>query len=136
MTQSNRTMKVTCALELVVDLEQQFSARGNFCPQRGYLTMPSDIFDCCNYGRVGFLLLSSGMLLNILQCSGKSQSPTKSYLPKMSIVFKLGNPGLGRKDQKREQSESETDRFLWLLLSVLSGGELLCWVVTMDSYSG
>lgn len=30
MTESHRTMKVTCAVELVVGLEQQFSARGDF----------------------------------------------------------------------------------------------------------
>lgn len=30
VTQSNRTMKVTCAPELVVDLEQWFSTRSDF----------------------------------------------------------------------------------------------------------
>lgn len=81
--------------------------------------MSSDIFDCHNYWESGISF--------IIQWDAAKHStvfreipPTKSYLPKMSIVFKLGNPGLEGKDQKRGQNESEMDGFLWHLLSALS----------------
>lgn len=52
-------------------LNQWFSTVGDFAPQ-GHLAMSGDIFDC-HYmgGAIGILWIETGMLLNVLQCTGQ-----------------------------------------------------------------
>lgn len=51
------------------------------------------------------------MLLNIVQGTEKHLPPPQQRLnlPKMSIVPKLGKPGLESKDKKRQWNESGAD---------------------------
>lgn len=59
---------------------------------RRYLEMSGDIFSCHNWGRRRMLLvfpgLRTGLLPNILQCTGWSPQP-RSFQPQMSIVLRL-----------------------------------------------
>lgn len=85
-----------CVLGVV--LEQWFSIRGDFCP----LLDPRDIWKhletvlivITRVDGTAYNEYRSGLLLNILQCTGQATPMTKIILHKISIVLKLRNPVL------------------------------------------